>query len=79
MSAGLAYDTAYAMVDREDDLKVGVKSTAILFGSIRSPADRCFHGRRLRFSPSPVTWPGAGCCIMSVSVAHQAYRLPTGS
>ncbi|MBT8060763.1 MAG: 4-hydroxybenzoate octaprenyltransferase [Gammaproteobacteria bacterium] len=26
------YDTLYAMVDREDDLKVGVKSTAILFG-----------------------------------------------
>jgi 4-hydroxybenzoate polyprenyltransferase len=28
----MAYDTAYAMVDREDDLKVGIKSTAILFG-----------------------------------------------
>lgn len=28
----VAYDTAYAMMDREDDLKVGVKSTAILFG-----------------------------------------------
>lgn len=27
-----AYDTAYAMVDRDDDLKIGVKSTAILFG-----------------------------------------------
>ncbi len=27
-----AYDTMYGMVDREDDLKVGVKSTAILFG-----------------------------------------------
>lgn len=26
------YDTIYAMVDREDDLQVGVKSTAILFG-----------------------------------------------
>lgn len=26
------FDTAYAMSDREDDLKVGVKSTAILFG-----------------------------------------------
>ncbi len=26
------YDTMYAMVDREDDLSVGVKSTAILFG-----------------------------------------------
>jgi len=29
----IAYDTEYAMVDREDDLKIGIKSTAILFGS----------------------------------------------
>jgi len=28
----IAYDTMYAMVDREDDLKIGVKSSAILFG-----------------------------------------------
>jgi 4-hydroxybenzoate polyprenyltransferase len=28
----LIYDTQYAMVDREDDLRIGVKSTAILFG-----------------------------------------------
>ena len=29
-----AYDTWYAMVDREDDLRVGAKSTAILFGDL---------------------------------------------
>ena len=28
----LIYDTMYAMVDRDDDLKVGIKSSAILFG-----------------------------------------------
>jgi 4-hydroxybenzoate polyprenyltransferase len=28
------YDTLYAMVDREDDMAVGVKSTAILFGRL---------------------------------------------
>tara|TARA_R110001583_G_scaffold3812_1_gene23253 strand:+ start:3186 stop:4049 length:864 start_codon:yes stop_codon:yes gene_type:complete len=28
----IAYDTMYAMVDRDDDVKIGVKSTAILFG-----------------------------------------------
>ena len=28
------YDTFYAMVDREDDRKLGVKSTAILFGEV---------------------------------------------
>lgn len=36
----VAYDTMYAMVDREDDLQVGVKSTAILFGE----ADRLIIG-----------------------------------
>ena len=35
-----AYDTMYAMADREDDLKIGVKSTAILFG----PADKLIIG-----------------------------------
>lgn len=34
----VAYDTIYAMVDRDDDLRVGVKSTAILFGEL----DRAF-------------------------------------
>lgn len=36
----VAYDTMYAMVDRADDLKIGVKSTAILFGD----ADRLIIG-----------------------------------
>jgi len=36
----VAYDTMYAMVDRPDDLKIGVKSTAILFGR----ADRLIIG-----------------------------------
>jgi 4-hydroxybenzoate polyprenyltransferase len=36
----VAYDTLYAMVDRADDLKVGIKSTAILFGN----ADRIMVG-----------------------------------
>jgi 4-hydroxybenzoate polyprenyltransferase len=40
----VAYDTAYAMVDREDDLKVGVKSTAILFGSYDRLLIGVFHG-----------------------------------
>lgn len=36
----VAYDTIYAMVDRDDDLRVGIKSTAILFGR----ADRLIVG-----------------------------------
>jgi len=36
----VAYDTQYAMVDRDDDVEVGIKSTAILFGA----ADRFMVG-----------------------------------
>jgi 4-hydroxybenzoate polyprenyltransferase len=36
----VAYDTQYAMVDRDDDVQVGIKSTAILFGQ----ADRFMVG-----------------------------------
>jgi 4-hydroxybenzoate polyprenyltransferase len=36
----VAYDTMYAMVDRDDDLRIGIKSTAILFGA----ADRLMIG-----------------------------------
>lgn len=36
----VAYDTMYAMVDREDDLKIGIKSTAVFFGH----ADRLIIG-----------------------------------
>ncbi|WP_319024671.1 4-hydroxybenzoate octaprenyltransferase [Microbulbifer hainanensis] len=33
----VCYDTFYAMVDRDDDLKIGVKSTAVLFGELDRP------------------------------------------
>lgn len=36
----VVYDTMYAMVDREDDIRAGSKSTAILFGEL----DRLFIG-----------------------------------
>lgn len=34
LSWTVAYDTVYAMVDRDDDIKIGVKSTAVLFGDM---------------------------------------------
>jgi 4-hydroxybenzoate polyprenyltransferase len=36
----MAYDTMYAMVDRDDDRKLGIRSSAILFGD----ADRFIIG-----------------------------------
>jgi 4-hydroxybenzoate polyprenyltransferase len=38
------YDTWYAMVDREDDLRAGAKSTAILFGEMDLVAQAILYG-----------------------------------
>jgi 4-hydroxybenzoate polyprenyltransferase len=43
----VAYDTAYAMADRDDDLRVGVKSTAILFGHYDRLMVGIFHAATL--------------------------------
>lgn len=55
-----AYDTLYAMVDRDDDIRAGVKSTAILFGELDLPfvailqlsflAALAFVGQRMELS-----------------------------
>ena len=55
----VAYDTAYAMVDREDDLRVGIKSSAILFGR----HDRLIIGA-LQLA-----------CLMSLYLAGRAFEL----
>ncbi|WP_461538299.1 4-hydroxybenzoate octaprenyltransferase [Spongorhabdus nitratireducens] len=40
----VAYDTQYAMVDRDDDLKIGIKSTAILFGDLDNVINLSLQG-----------------------------------
>ncbi len=40
----IAYDTAYAMVDREDDLKIGIKTSAITFGRFDVVGIAVAHG-----------------------------------
>jgi 4-hydroxybenzoate polyprenyltransferase len=40
----LAYDTEYAMVDRDDDLKIGMKTSAITLGQWDVPAIMLFYG-----------------------------------
>ncbi|WP_371736834.1 4-hydroxybenzoate octaprenyltransferase [Rhodoferax sp. U11-2br] len=39
----LAYDTEYAMVDRDDDLKIGIKTSAITLGRLDVPAVLLFY------------------------------------
>jgi 4-hydroxybenzoate polyprenyltransferase len=40
----LAYDTEYAMVDRDDDLRIGMKTSAITLGNADVPAVTAFYG-----------------------------------
>jgi 4-hydroxybenzoate polyprenyltransferase len=51
----LIYDTQYAMVDRDDDLKIGIKSTAILFGRY----DRLIVGLLQVLMLAMLVWIGA--------------------
>ena len=51
----IAYDTLYAMVDREDDLRIGVKSTAVLFGN----ADRAVVAALQAAALGLLVWLGA--------------------
>ena len=46
-SGRLGYDTIYALQDIEDDAKIGVKSTARLFGSAVKPAIGLFYSATL--------------------------------
>jgi 4-hydroxybenzoate polyprenyltransferase len=39
----LAYDTEYAMVDRDDDLRIGMKTSAITLGKLDVPAIMSFY------------------------------------
>jgi 4-hydroxybenzoate polyprenyltransferase len=43
----IAYDTEYAMVDRDDDAKIGIKSSAIFFGQYDVPAVMFCYGAML--------------------------------
>ena len=43
----LAYDTEYAMVDRDDDLKIGMKTSAITLGRLDVPAVLLFYAMYL--------------------------------
>ena len=67
------YDTIYAMVDREDDLRIGVRSTAILFGDadrhiiatlqVMTLAALYFVGRITRMGNWYWVGLGAGACF----------------
>ena len=73
----VAYDTEYAMVDRDDDLKIGIKSTAVLFGR----ADRPMIGALQLVTLGLLAWVGLrlglggffwlGLAAMATTFVHQ--------
>jgi len=56
----IAYDTIYAHQDSEDDLMVGIKSTALLFGENTKPALLLFFGLAVLLIGGALALSGAG-------------------
>ena len=56
----LAYDTVYAMVDRDDDLKIGMKTSAITLGRFDVAAVMAFHALHLASWTALGRWFGLG-------------------
>ncbi|MDX5377516.1 MAG: 4-hydroxybenzoate octaprenyltransferase [Halomonas sp.] len=77
----VAYDTEYAMVDRDDDLKIGIKSTAVLFGR----TDRAMIGLLQLVTLGLLGWVGLrlelgafhwlGLTGMAATFVHQQFLI----
>jgi 4-hydroxybenzoate polyprenyltransferase len=74
----LAYDTEYAMVDRDDDLRIGMKTSAITLGRWDVPAVLSFYLVQLAIwswvvLPQPRAWPWwTGVAVVLAQVAWHA-------
>jgi 4-hydroxybenzoate polyprenyltransferase len=71
----LAYDTEYAMVDRDDDRKIGIKTSAITLGAYDVVAIAGFYAMYLgiwvalvtpRLHSSPLWWTGVAVAVAQV-------------
>ncbi len=77
----MAYDTVYAMVDRDDDLKIGVKSTAILFGRYDRHAVAALQLATLAFLAAAgwvqtmSEWYYGALVVAGLSMAHQQWMI----
>lgn len=78
----VAYDTFYALVDRPDDLQVGIKSTAILFGRYAQPIIMLLQVVFLGLlsyvaSLASLHWPfylGLGLAVLGFAYQHYLAR-----
>jgi len=77
----IGYDTIYAHQDAEDDALIGVKSTALLFGTRTRPALVAFYGLAvvligIALAASGARWPAAiGLVAFAAHLVWQIVRL----
>lgn len=74
----IAYDTLYAMADRDDDLVIGVKSTAVLFGRADLALVAAAHATALVLLVAVGAHTGRGACFyagLAVAAALAAMQL----
>jgi 4-hydroxybenzoate polyprenyltransferase len=65
----LAYDTEYAMVDRDDDLKIGMKTSAITLGRWDVPAIMLFYAFYIAIWLVPLIYIAGAAIVLAVLVA----------
>ena len=81
----LGYDTIYAHQDKDDDVLVGVKSTALKFGAATKPWLAGFYGLTLVFMTTAMlaaglAWPAfLGIALAAMHFAWQIATLDTGN
>ena len=76
----VAYDTEYAMVDRDDDLRIGIKTSAITFGKYDILAVMLCYGATLAILAGvglklDLRWPYYGGLLAAAGIAVYHYSL----
>jgi 4-hydroxybenzoate polyprenyltransferase len=74
----IGYDTIYAHQDSEDDLLIGIKSTALLFGANTRPALLGFYGLAVTLIALSLALAGAGWAAwigLTAFSAHLAWQI----
>jgi 4-hydroxybenzoate polyprenyltransferase len=73
----IAYDTEYAMIDRDDDIKLGLKSSAILFGRYDVAGVVICHGVFISIMAYIGYWARLGACYfigLAIAACLIAYQ-----
>ena len=75
----LAYDTEYAMVDRDDDLRIGIKTSAITLGRFDVAAVMAFYAVHLVSWAALGVWLGLGAVYLAGIAAAAVQALWHGT